>query len=243
MLGIVTFTDNKPLTYTVNWKFDKALPRQARDLYFINQFATDFRHVTGKYNVPPDSGRVTFAYFIQVSRRLHRLSENTSRTLAHSKVSRRWSAKTDYLTGLKRFRCLTSKFIPLVWHSIMAEYVISARLFEWELIGEDDLDHTCSNHMSSWAVWFSVERHTLLRPTGLYLHRQFGTAIRCHENGQWRRVFKTVLLGIRVWWRRDLEATAFAPNLSILRIRLHSSPSYINISRRSGRLWAKCGPC
>lgn len=48
------FTDHKPLIYAYQQKFDKALPRQIRQLNFISQFTTDIQHVSGKFNIPAD---------------------------------------------------------------------------------------------------------------------------------------------------------------------------------------------
>lgn len=49
------YTDHKPLTYAFSQKPDKASPRQLRQLYYISQFSTNIKHVTGKVNIIADA--------------------------------------------------------------------------------------------------------------------------------------------------------------------------------------------
>lgn len=49
------YTDHKPLMYAFRQKPDKASPRQFRHLYFIGQYTTDIRHISGTDNVPADA--------------------------------------------------------------------------------------------------------------------------------------------------------------------------------------------
>jgi cleavage and polyadenylation specificity factor subunit 1 len=51
----VIFTDHKPLTYAFQQRRDQCSPRQFRNLEFIEQFSTDFRHVSGQDNVVADA--------------------------------------------------------------------------------------------------------------------------------------------------------------------------------------------
>jgi cleavage and polyadenylation specificity factor subunit 1 len=51
----VIFTDHKPLTYAFQQRRDKCLPRQFRHLEFIAQFSTEFRDISGQYNVVADA--------------------------------------------------------------------------------------------------------------------------------------------------------------------------------------------
>lgn len=40
------------------------------------------------------------------------------------------------------------------------------------------------------------------------LHRQLKAAIKCHTNAYWKRTLSTVLLGIRVAWKEDMQTTS-----------------------------------
>jgi len=48
-------TDHKPLTFALKQKSDKASPRQARQLDFISQFATEIVHINGMDNTVVDA--------------------------------------------------------------------------------------------------------------------------------------------------------------------------------------------
>lgn len=41
------YTDHKPITFAFHQKSDKCTPREFRHLYFISQFSTDIRHISG----------------------------------------------------------------------------------------------------------------------------------------------------------------------------------------------------
>jgi len=45
----------KPLAYAFQHRRDKCSPRQFRHLELIEQFSTDFRHISGQYNVVADA--------------------------------------------------------------------------------------------------------------------------------------------------------------------------------------------
>lgn len=51
----IIFTDHKPLTFAFKQKYDKATPRQFRQLDFLSQFSTDIRHISGADNVVADA--------------------------------------------------------------------------------------------------------------------------------------------------------------------------------------------
>ncbi|GBM81124.1 Retrovirus-related Pol polyprotein from transposon 17.6 [Araneus ventricosus] len=49
------YTDHKPLTFALHQKHDKIPPRQQRHLYFISQFTTDIRFISGSDNFVADA--------------------------------------------------------------------------------------------------------------------------------------------------------------------------------------------
>jgi hypothetical protein len=51
----IIFTDHTPITYAFQQKWDKCSPRQLNHLYFIAQFTTDIRHISGQDNVVADA--------------------------------------------------------------------------------------------------------------------------------------------------------------------------------------------
>jgi len=52
---LTVYTDQKPLTFALQQKPEKASPRQQRQLNFISQFITKIEHISGKDNVVADA--------------------------------------------------------------------------------------------------------------------------------------------------------------------------------------------
>lgn len=50
----VIYTDHKPLIFMFSKSYEKASPRQLRQIDFVSQFTTDIRHISGEQNVVAD---------------------------------------------------------------------------------------------------------------------------------------------------------------------------------------------
>jgi cleavage and polyadenylation specificity factor subunit 1 len=51
----IILADHKPLSFALQQKSEKCLPRQSNHLDFISQFTTDIRHISGQEKVVADA--------------------------------------------------------------------------------------------------------------------------------------------------------------------------------------------